>query len=179
MRRTRRFQGHGLKIDTQGKSHSISSMLLDSHAYRCACDVPSHNYTWSFEPKLDWTGVYSGSREIYAYFDAFAEKYHLKDYIKTENQVIGAYWNNAAGGYDVRIRDLKSGQEISNHCDILINASGILNNWRWPAIPGLKDYKGTLLHTANWNENVDLAGKHVGLIGNGQVSHQCLSSLSF
>jgi cation diffusion facilitator CzcD-associated flavoprotein CzcO len=111
--------------------------------------------------------VYSGSREIYAYFDAFAEKYNLKHYIKTEHQVIGAYWDNATGGYDVKIRDLNSGQEISNHCDILVNASGILNNWRWPAIPGLQDYKGTLLHTANWDDRVDLTGKHVGLIGNG------------
>ena len=111
--------------------------------------------------------MYSGSREIYAYFDAFAEKYRLKDFIKTEHQVIGAYWNDATGGYDVKIRDLKSGQEISNHCDILVNASGILNNWRWPAIPGLQDYKGTLLHTANWDDSVDLTGKHVGLIGNG------------
>ena len=142
-------------------------MSSTSNTNRCACDVPSHNYTWSFEPKLDWTGVYSGSREIYEYFDAFAEKYHLKDYIKTEHQVIGAYWNNSTGGYDVKIRDLKAGQEISKHCDILVNASGILNNWRWPAIPGLKDYKGTLLHTANWDDSVDLTGKHVGLIGNG------------
>jgi cation diffusion facilitator CzcD-associated flavoprotein CzcO len=114
--------------------------------------------------------VYASSREIYAYFDSFAEKYHLKDYIKTQHQVVGAYWNNATEGYDVKIRDLKGGHEFSQHCDILINASGILNNWRWPAIPGLDSYKGTLLHTANWDDNVDLTGKHVGLIGNGQVN---------
>jgi cation diffusion facilitator CzcD-associated flavoprotein CzcO len=134
---------------------------------RCACDVPSHNYTWSFEPKLDWSGVYASSREIYKYFDDFANKYHLKDYIKTQHQVTGAFWNNTTGGYDVKVHDIEAGQEFIQHCDILINASGILNNWRWPAIPGLDKYKGTLLHTANWDENVDLTGKHVGLIGNG------------
>jgi cation diffusion facilitator CzcD-associated flavoprotein CzcO len=135
--------------------------------FRCACDVPSHNYTWSFEPKLDWSGVYAGSREIYEYFDSFANKYNLKSYIKREHQVIGAYWNDATGGYDVKVQDLKGGKQFSHHCDILVNASGILNNWRWPAIPGLDKYKGTLLHTANWDDSVDLTGKHVGLIGNG------------
>ena len=135
--------------------------------------MPSHNYTWSFEPKLDWSGVYASSREIFAYFNAFTEKYGLKQYIKTEHQVTGAYWNNATGGYDVKVQDIKAGQEISTHCDILINASGILNNWRWPAIPGLNKYKGTLLHTANWDESVDLTGKHVGLIGNGYVNPLC------
>lgn len=60
-----------------------------------------------------------------------------------------------------------NGQIINDYCDILVNASGILNNWQWPAIKGLDRYKGTLLHTANWDENVSLEGKHVGLIGNG------------
>lgn len=87
--------------------------------------------------------------------------------MKTSHQVIGAYWNKQKGGYDVKVKNLKDGTEISQHCDILINAGGILNNWRWPAIPGIEKYKGVLLHTANWDDNVNLEGKHVGLIGNG------------
>jgi cation diffusion facilitator CzcD-associated flavoprotein CzcO len=133
----------------------------------CACDVPSHNYTWSFEPKLDWSAVYASSKEIFAYFNDFARKYGLHKFVKTRHQVAGAAWNKAKGGYDVQIKDLESGQIVNDHCDILVNASGILNNWQWPAIPGIDKYKGTLLHTANWDDNVDLTGRHVGLIGNG------------
>jgi len=144
-------------------------LRLELTNFRCACDVPSHNYTWSFEPKLDWSGVYASSKEIFKYFDDFANKYGLKQYIKTRHQVTGSYWNDAKGGWDVTIKDLQTGKEFEQSCDILINASGILNNWRWPAIPGLQDYKGTILHTANWDDSVDLRGKHVGLIGNGQV----------
>jgi cation diffusion facilitator CzcD-associated flavoprotein CzcO len=129
--------------------------------------VPSHNYTWSFEPKLDWSAVYASSKEIYQYFNDFARKYALHKYIETEHQVIGAQWNKEKGGYNVKVHDMKSNREVDDHCDILINASGILNNWQWPAIPGLKDFKGTLLHTASWDEKVDLTGRHVGLIGNG------------
>jgi cation diffusion facilitator CzcD-associated flavoprotein CzcO len=67
----------------------------------------------------------------------------------------------------VQINDLQGGKVINDHCDILINASGILNNWQWPAILGIGEFEGTLLHTANWDDNIDLKGKHVGLIGNG------------
>lgn len=56
-------------------------------------------------------------------------------------------------------------------------SSGILNNWKWPAIPGLHNYQGTLLHTANWDENIDLTGKHVGLIGNGSSGIQVLPTI--
>lgn len=129
--------------------------------------MPSHNYTWSFEPKLDWAAVYASSKQIYDYFTAFSRKYALGDYIKTRHQVSGAYWNKTNNGWDIKVMDLETGREVHDQCDILINASGILNNWRWPAIPGLENYKGTLLHTANWDEKVNLAGKHVGLIGNG------------
>lgn len=111
--------------------------------------------------------MYASGKEIYGYFNSFAEKYHLNEYIKGQHQVIGACWNNETAGYDVKIRDLRGGQEFSQHCDILINASGLLNNWKWPAICGLDSYEGTLLHTSNWDENMDLTGKHVGLIGNG------------
>lgn len=96
-------------------------------------------------------------------------KYNLQQYIHTRHQGVGAYWNQKHGGWDVKIKDLNSGKEFDDHCDILINAGGILNNWRWPAIPGLHDFKGPLLHTANWNDDIDLRGKHVGLIGNGYV----------
>jgi cation diffusion facilitator CzcD-associated flavoprotein CzcO len=93
----------------------------------------------------------------------------LNEYIKTEHQVVGAKWNKEKGGYDVQIKNMQTGREFFDFCNVLINAGGILNNWRWPAIPGLDKYKGKLLHTANWDDTVDLEGKHVGLIGNGSV----------
>lgn len=113
--------------------------------------------------------MYAGSKEIYNYFNDFSHKYGLRRYCKTGHKVDGAVWNQEKGGYDVSILDVKSGQNIVDHCDILINASGILNAWRWPAIPGLDKYKGPILHTANWDDSIDLKGKHVGLIGNGWV----------
>ena len=59
------------------------------------------------------------------------------------------------------------GVEADHTCDIFISATGILNAWQWPKIPGLSDFKGPLLHSARWDDSVDLKGKVVGLIGNG------------
>jgi cation diffusion facilitator CzcD-associated flavoprotein CzcO len=89
------------------------------------------------------------------------------------HQVVHAAWSAEtkkhphSGGYDVRVRDLQSGQEFVDTCNILINAGGILNSWRWPAIPGIEKYRGTLVHTANWDDGNVLQGRHVGLIRNG------------
>ena len=136
----------------------------------CACDVPSHNYTWSWEPKPEFSAVYATAPELFKYFHDFGTKYDLYRFHKLGHQVVGAKWNGDS--WDVDIEDLKTGKIIHDQCDILINASGILNAWRWPAIPGLDKYKGKLLHSANWDNSVQLEGKTVGLIGNGYVMVQ-------
>lgn len=121
--------------------------------------------------------MYAGSGEIFQYFNDFASKHRLHHYVKTRHQVVAANWDDGHSGWNVTAKDLESGKEIHDQCDILINASGILNNWRWPAIPGLHDYKGPLLHTANWDDSVQLEGKHVGLIGNGSSGIQVLPTI--
>ena len=69
--------------------------------------------------------------------------------------------------WEVAIDDLTIGKAITDSCDILIYACGYLNAWVWPDIPGLDVFKGELMHSARWNDDVDITGKSVGLIGNG------------
>ena len=68
------------------------------------------------------------------------------------------------------------GTTTEDEADILVNGSGFLNKWKWPDIEGLQDFKGELVHSANWRD-VDWAGKRVGLIGNGSTGIQILPQL--
>ena len=88
-------------------------------------------------------------------------------YIELEHAVLGARWDGDVGTWGVEVQNLRTGHVLKKACDILINAGGYLNHWKWPEIRGLQTYKGPLLHSANWDENVQLAGKRVGLMGNG------------
>jgi cation diffusion facilitator CzcD-associated flavoprotein CzcO len=134
---------------------------------RCACDIEAHNYTWSFEPKPDWSAVYASSTEIYKYFNDFADKYNLRQYIKTKHQIVGARWNDEKYVWDVEVKNLATGLVVHDSCNILINAGGIFNSWKWPEIPGFDNFRGPKLHSAAWDDSVDLNGKEVALIGNG------------
>lgn len=135
--------------------------------------VPAHNYTYSFEPKYDWSANYASSREIFQYFKDFVQKYDLRQYIHCNHEVIGASWDTTCNEWKVSIKD-DAGTVLEKSCDFLINAAGILNAWRYPAIPGLESYKGTLVHSANWDDKLDVTDKHVGLIGNGSSGIQIL-----
>jgi cation diffusion facilitator CzcD-associated flavoprotein CzcO len=153
-------------LDIYEKNPDIGGTWLENRYPGCACDVPSHNYTYSFEPKWDWSANYAGSEEIFKYFSDFVDKYGLREYITCNHKVVHAEWDETNSEWEVRI-EKANGAVFVQRCDFFISAAGILNSWRWPAIPGLQSFKGVLLHSANWDQNVDLKGKHVGLIGNG------------
>ncbi|KDR80776.1 hypothetical protein GALMADRAFT_222374 [Galerina marginata CBS 339.88] len=159
------------------KNEAISGTWHENKYPGCACDVAAHIYTWSFEPNTTWSSVYAGSDEIHQYFEQFSQKYDLKKYCKLRHQVSKATWNAEKGRWEVDVINLVDGSVIHDTCDILVNAAGVLNAWRWPDIPGLETYKGKLLHTARWDTSVELEGKHIGLIGNGSSAIQVLPAV--
>lgn len=129
--------------------------------------MPSHTYTWSFEPKTDWTSVYAGSNEIFQYFSDFANKYQLLKYCKFNHLVSKAVWDDKSGHWDVEVTNTEDGTIVRDRCNILISATGVLNAWKMPDVEGIETFKGKVLHTARWDTTVDLTNKHVALIGNG------------
>ena len=66
---------------------------------------------------------------------------------------------------------------FQRHCNVLLNAGGLLNNWKWPTIPGLASFKGHLCHSALWNDNFDWKGKTVAVIGSGSSAIQIVPEL--
>jgi cation diffusion facilitator CzcD-associated flavoprotein CzcO len=62
-------------------------------------------------------------------------------------------------------------------CNVLINACGVLNNWKWPSIPGLHDFKGHLTHSAQWDWNYDFKDKKIAVIGAGSSAIQIIPEL--
>jgi cation diffusion facilitator CzcD-associated flavoprotein CzcO len=51
------------------------------------------------------------------------------------------------------------------------------SNWKWPQIPDLQDFKGELIHSADWPENFVYSGKKVAIIGNGSSGVQIVPTL--
>ena len=131
------------------------------------CSSLPAGYTWSFEPKTDWSANYASASEIRQYFTDFCNRHGLSKYISLEHEVLGAEWSEDDAKWRVTVRNLRTSRELQTTAHVLVNATGILNKWKWPLIPGLHSFKGNLLHSAAWDKTVNLSGKTVGLIGNG------------
>ncbi|PKY00472.1 FAD/NAD(P)-binding domain-containing protein [Aspergillus campestris IBT 28561] len=164
-------------LDIYEKNADIGGTWFENRYPGCACDVPAHNYTYTFDPKCDWSSTYSSSREIFQYFSDFVDKHELRQYIASHHEVTETRWDENASEWVVQVYNREIDSTFERRCDFLINACGVLNSWRWPTIPGIQSFKGPLLHTAAWDDNVDLTGKRVGLIGNGSSGIQILPQI--
>jgi cation diffusion facilitator CzcD-associated flavoprotein CzcO len=110
------------------------------------------------------------------YIKKTADDFGLREPIRLNSRVTAAAWSEKSGKWKIMVEDLENKTMIEDEADVLVNGSGFLNSWKWPDIPGLKDFKGELVHSANWRD-IDLAVKKVGLIGNGSTGVQILPQL--
>src|SRR5215210_9098072 len=59
----------------------------------CACDVPSHLYSFSFAPNPDWSQTYSPQPEIGAYLRDCADRFGIRPQIRLNTTVETAEWD--------------------------------------------------------------------------------------
>lgn len=125
---------------------------------------------------------YVGSQEIQRYLSAVADKHKVRKHVKFNHQVTSATWNEVRGHWELEVTDISSSsnserRSFARTCSILINASGFLNNWKWPDVPGLHEFNGSLMHSAQWKDNEELSGKSVAVIGAGSSGMQIIPAL--
>jgi cation diffusion facilitator CzcD-associated flavoprotein CzcO len=63
-------------------------------------------------------------------------------------EVIGCYWNEDKGQWTVKLRQTVPGaapKEFEQKCEVLLHATGILNNFKYPDIEGLDKFKGKIV----------------------------------
>lgn len=121
----------------------------------------------SFDQNPRFSETYATSQEIWDYFKSFQMRHDLEKQTRTLCEIVGAEWQKSDSLWKVLIQDRSSGQLLVEYCNVLINAGGFLNRWKWPSVPGRSNYAGILIHTAAWPAEVDLTAKRVVVIGNG------------
>ncbi|CAK7237122.1 hypothetical protein SBRCBS47491_009868 [Sporothrix bragantina] len=159
------------------KNPRIGGTWFENTYPGCKCDVPSHNYQFSWRQNPEWSGFFSPAAEIEEYLGRVADEEKMREEIRTEHQVTRAEWDEAKGFWHIKVANLRTKTEFDDYAHFLLDAAGILNHWKWPEIPGLRSFQGELVHSANWPEKFDYASKTVAVIGNGSSGVQILPAI--
>lgn len=103
--------------------------------------------------------------------------------MKFNTEVVKAVWNEDTARWKLVLRRTdETGQstDFEDECDVLLHATGVLNNFKWPEIKGLEKFKGKIVHTARWPEEYQSeqwAKEHVAVIGSGASSIQTVPQM--
>ena len=138
-----------------------------------ACDIASHLYCYSFEPNPYWSRKFSPQAEIQAYIQRCAQKYDVERHIRLNTRVEACRFDET---HKVWVAELAGGATLRAHH--VIFATGGLHLPAWPDIPGMTDFRGPAMHSAEWDHSVDFAGKRVAVIGSAASAIQLIPELA-
>ncbi|MCK1796812.1 NAD(P)/FAD-dependent oxidoreductase [Streptomyces sp. XM4193] len=137
----------------------------------CACDVPSHLYSFSFAPNPEWPRSFSGQAHIRAYLERVADTFGLRPHLRLGTDVEQITWD------EQELRWTIETSRGSYTAETVVSAGGPLSDPKVPDIPGLDGFTGKVFHSAQWDHDYDLRGKRVAMIGTGASSIQIVPSI--
>ena len=137
----------------------------------CACDVPSHLYSFSFAPNPRWTETYSKQPEIRAYLQRVADDFGLRPHVRFGHTVETAAWNEQEKLWEIQT------DKGTMRARVLVAGMGPLAEPKVPELPGLEDFEGAVFHSARWDHDWDPKGKRVASIGTGASAIQYVPEL--
>ncbi|MGI8612865.1 MAG: flavin-containing monooxygenase [Nocardioidaceae bacterium] len=171
------FSGLGMAIALQRagrddfviveKADDVGGTWRDNTYPGCACDIPAHLYSFSYEQNPTWTRSYSAQPEIWDYLRRVAAKYDLVRRTQFGVELASARWDEDEQRWQARATN---GNTYTSR--VLIAGIGALHIPNIPALPGREEFKGVAFHSAQWRHDVDLAGKRVAVVGTGASAVQ-------
>lgn len=151
--------------------------VWQSHHYPgCGVDTPGHLYSYSFASS-DWSMYFPLQDEIQGYFSRVAKESGVRDEVRFGTECLSTRFEEETHAWSSRLR-LPDGTEETLVTNVVISAVGTFTTPKWPRIPGLKKFDGPVMHTAQWDETVDLTGKRVAVIGNGASAMQLVPAIA-
>jgi cation diffusion facilitator CzcD-associated flavoprotein CzcO len=153
------------------RADDVGGTWRDNTYPGCACDVPSHLYSFSFAPNPGWSRRFSPQPEILDYLRDVASRYGILPYVRLGHAVTGAAWDEGAQRWRI---DTVKGPFTA---DVLVGAAGGLSTPSTPPIKGLDRFEGKAFHSATWDHDVDLTGKDVAVIGSGASAIQFIPEI--
>ena len=161
----------GLTVRAFEKGGGIGGTWYFNRYPGAKSDTEGFVYRYSFDKDLlqdyDWTTRYLEQEDILDYLNHVVDRFDLRRDIQLNTEVVGAQFDEARNVWVVRTG---TGEEYTAR--YLVNALGLLAKTNIPDIPGRDSFAGTLVHTNAWPEDLDIAGKRVGVIGTGSTGSQ-------
>ncbi|MDI9978685.1 NAD(P)/FAD-dependent oxidoreductase [Rhodococcus sp. IEGM 1307] len=138
-------------------------------------DTQSFMYLLPFEKELyrehvaKWKTRYVKGPDIRQYLDDAVDFWNLRDRFHLETELRSAVFDEQTQTWQIHT------DKGDYRARFLITALGLLSKMNVPDFPGIENFKGRIVHTADWPADLDMRGKRIGVIGNGSTGVQFMT----
>lgn len=141
-----------------------------------AVDTPSHYYSLSFELNPDWTHYYPFGPQYLDYLKGVTNKYGVRDRIQLRTSVQSCVWDEDKAKWILSAT--RGGVSTTYEATAVVTAMGFFSRPIHPVIADREKFAGVVMHSAEWNTDVDVTGKKVTVLGAGCTAVQIVASLA-
>jgi cation diffusion facilitator CzcD-associated flavoprotein CzcO len=153
------------------KADGVGGTWRDNTYPGCACDVPSHLYSFSFAPNPRWSRTFSKQPEIWEYLRRVSREHGVESHMRFGHEVNSTDWDDEAEIWRIQT---SAGDLTAN---LLVAGPGSLSEPKLPDVPGIERFQGEIFHSARWNHEYELAGRRVAVVGTGASTIQFLPKI--
>jgi cation diffusion facilitator CzcD-associated flavoprotein CzcO len=165
------FQNHmpGTRFVALEREASYGGTWLTHKFPGIRSDSDLYTFGFHFKP---WVGPpIATAAEIQSYLGEMITENHLDSHIRYNHEILSADWSDDTATWTVHAR-LASGEAKTFTANFLYMAQGYYKHRKgfWPNWGGMDRFKGPILHTEEWDETTNYAGKRVIIIGSGATT---------
>lgn len=172
------LQRLGLRYTVVERQEDIGGTWQLNAYPQARVDTSSYMYQFKFEKNYPWTEYFASRNETRRYIRHIAEKHGIIGNFQFGAEVVAARWDEQQAEWQVTLRR-KDGTEDQLHANFIITGSGLFATPNLePDIPGIGDFEGRIFHTAQWDNDYDINGKRIALIGTGSTGVQLMPALA-
>lgn len=173
-----RLREQGLNVRAVDTASSVGGTWYWNRYPGARFDSEAYIYQYFFSEALyndwSWSERFPGQPEIERWMNFVADRLDLRKDIQFNTTVKSAHYNEATNRW---LLETDKGEKIDTQ--YLITCAGMLSAPLTNTFAGQDTFQGRIFHTARWpKEAIDLAGKRVGVVGNGATGIQVIQTIA-
>ena len=172
------LRGQGLAVKACDSASGVGGTWYWNRYPGAKFDSEAYIYQYLFSEDLyknwSWSERFPGQPEIERWMNYVADSLDLRRDIYFGTSVVAARFDEARERWQVATAD-------GRHFDtqFLITCCGMLSAPMSDLFEGQETFRGPIFHTSRWpREPVELAGKRVGVVGNGATGIQVIQTIA-
>ena len=166
----------GVSFTLVEQSDAIGGTWWKNRYPGCRLDTDNYTYSFSFAHRRYWPNQFSLRDDILGYLEELADELDLKDDLRLRTEVVSITFDERSLLWDVELRAW-DGRIDHLSVNAVITGTGQLDRPQIPDIPGRERFRGKFFHTAQWDDDVDLTGRRVAVIGSGASAFQVVPAI--